>query len=228
MNYRVLALDTATEACSAALLCGMQILERFEIAPREHTRLLLPMVDELLAEAGISLAQLDGIAFGRGPGSFTGLRIAAGVTQGLAMGCDLPVMPVSDLAALALQAHDNKGWTEVAVCQDARLKEFFLGFYRVGDEELQQIGQECLVTAEGLSQRLPAAHFAVGSGWSAEAAKTLDVSGLELDPGICLPRAKDILRLGTLDLHRGQVVPAEKALPVYLREQVAKKSTRAG
>jgi tRNA threonylcarbamoyladenosine biosynthesis protein TsaB len=228
MNYRVLALDTATEACSAALLCGQQILERFELAPREHTKLILPMVDELLAEAGISLGQLDGIAFGRGPGSFTGLRIAAGVTQGLAMGADLPVMPVSDLAALALQAHDSRAWSEVAVCQDARLQEFFLGFYRVTAESVEPIGQECLVTAEGLQQRLPAARFAVGSGWRAEAAEHLDVSGLVMDPDICLPRAKDILRLGTLALHRGQAVPPELALPVYLREQVASKSAPGG
>lgn len=223
MNQTVLALDTATEACSAALLRGRQILERFEVAPRAHTGLLLPMVEQLLAEAGIGLNQLDGIAFGRGPGSFTGLRIAAGVTQGLALGADLPVMPVSDLAALALQAHDIKGWTEVAVCQDARLQEFFLGFYRLAPDGLEAFGEDCLVDARGLAQRLPAARFGVGSGWSARAAEGLDLGGLVLEPGIHLPRARDILRLGAIALQRGETVAPEQALPVYLREQVARK-----
>ena len=97
----LLALETATEACSAALAIDGDICERFEVAPRGHSQLILPMVDELMAEADIAIEQVDAIAFGRGPGAFTGLRIAVGVTQGIAFGADLPVVPVSSLAGLA-------------------------------------------------------------------------------------------------------------------------------
>ena len=104
---KILALDTATEACSAALLCGDNVYERHEIAPWRHAELILPMVDAVLALAGVGLNELDAIAFGRGPGAFTGVRIAAGVTQGLALGAGLPVIPISSLAALAQPALDK-------------------------------------------------------------------------------------------------------------------------
>ena len=103
----LLALDASSTACSCALIRDQLIVQRFEIAPREHTRLLLPMVDEVLAEAGVSLGQLDAIAYGQGPGSFTGLRIAAGVAQGLAYGADLPLMGVSTLEALARESRQK-------------------------------------------------------------------------------------------------------------------------
>src|SRR5690554_2590516 len=101
---KILAIETATEACSAALLIDDAILERYELAPQRHNRLILPMIESLLAEAGIKISQVDAVAFGRGPGSFTGVRIAAGVAQGIAFGADLPVVPVSTLAALAQDA----------------------------------------------------------------------------------------------------------------------------
>lgn len=223
MSIKILALDTATEACSAALLLDDVVIERFQLAPREHTRLLMPMVDSLMQEAALEIHELDAIAFGRGPGSFTGLRIATGVTQGLALGADLPVLPVSDLAALALQARRTLGWEELLVCQDARLKEFFVGGFRVGPEGPEEIMQEALVGASELAVMAKQFHHAVGSGWLTQGGKLSTPDGLAIDSTVQLPRAADIARLGKLAFSRGQSVAVEQALPVYLRDQVAKK-----
>lgn len=223
MSAKILALDTATEACSAALLQGEQIIERYEVAPRRHTQLILPMVDELLAEAGLSLGELDALAFGRGPGSFTGLRIAAGVIQGLALGADLPVVPVSDLAALALQARQTLGWEQCLVCQDARLEEFFLGAYRMEGGEPHALMPEALVTGDELVARTAGFDRAIGSGWTTPGGQQARPAGMDVQAQIHLPRAADIARLAGFGLARGEAVPAERALPVYLRDQVAKK-----
>ena len=104
---KLLALDTATEACSAAVWVDGAVLERYELAPRRHAALILPMIEAVLAEAGLSPPQLDAIAFGRGPGAFTGVRIAVGIVQGIAFAADLPVIPISTLAALALGAEQE-------------------------------------------------------------------------------------------------------------------------
>jgi tRNA threonylcarbamoyladenosine biosynthesis protein TsaB len=227
MSTRILALDTATEACSAALLVDEELLERFQVAPREHTSLLLPMVDELMAEAGLVMGQLDAIAFGRGPGSFTGLRIAAGLTQGLALGADLPVLPVSDLAALALQAWQRLGWTECMVCQDARLQEFFVGAFRIekqaGETSPVELWPEALVNLEKLIEKAGDFQRVVGSGWVTPGGQQARRAEMLVDAEIQLPRAGDIARLGRLALARGEGLPAQLALPVYLRDQVAQK-----
>jgi tRNA threonylcarbamoyladenosine biosynthesis protein TsaB len=227
MTTRILALDTATEACSAAVLVDGEVLERFKLAPREHTALLLPMVNELMAEAGMELGQLDAIAFGRGPGSFTGLRIAAGLTQGLALGADLPVLPVSDLAALALQAWRRLGWTELMVCQDARLQEFFAGAFRIdpqGDQTVPlESWPEALVTAAELNERAGGFQRVIGSGWTTPGGLQAVRPGMLVEAAIQFPRAADVARLGKLALVAGGGLPAHMALPVYLRDQVAQK-----
>lgn len=226
MSIKILALDTATEACSAALLLDDEVIERYQVAPREHTRLLMPMVDSLMQEAGLEISELDAIAFGRGPGSFTGLRIATGVTQGLALGAELPVLPVSDLAALALQAHRELGWDELLVCQDARLEEFFVGGFRISAEGPEETMGEALVDASELAVLAKQFRHAVGSGWSTPGGKQAVPVGLVIDSSLHLPRAADIARLGMSAFVRGGSVPVEQALPVYLRDQVAKKSAR--
>ncbi len=128
-DMRLLALDTSTEACSAALFQDGAITLRFEITERSHADLILPMVESLLGEAGLALADLDGLAFGRGPGGFTGLRIATGVVQGLALGAGLPVAPVSSLAAVAEQVPAGEG-EAILVCNDARMGEVYWGVFR--------------------------------------------------------------------------------------------------
>ncbi len=126
---KILAVDAATEACSAALLAGELLIERFEVIGRGHAGRLLPMADELLRETGLSVHELDGIAFGRGPGGFTGLRIAAGVAQGLAAGAGRPIVPVSNLAAVAAGAGRTTGADRVLACTDARMGQVYWAAY---------------------------------------------------------------------------------------------------
>src|SRR3569833_3307602 len=131
---KLLAIDTATEACSAALYLDGAVNKRYVLAPREHALLILPMIDELLRDANLSPLELDAVAFGRGPGAFTGLRIAAGVAQGIAYGADLPVVPVSSLAALAQGCYRERGVTRVLATIDARIGEVYWGAYRLGSD----------------------------------------------------------------------------------------------
>ncbi len=139
---KLLALETATEACSAAVWVDGAVLERYEIAPRRHAVLILPMVEAVLAEAGLTMNQLDAIAVGRGPGAFTGVRIAIGIAQGLAFAGDLPVVPVSTLAALALGAAREMGQTRIATALDARMGEIYWGTWAVSDDGVALLGEE--------------------------------------------------------------------------------------
>ena len=167
---RILAIETATEACSVALLLEDEVQERFEIAPRQHAALLLPFVESLLASAAIGLDRLDAIAFGCGPGSFTGLRIAAGMTQGLAFGANLPVVPVSTLAALAQGTVVQHGVRAVLAALDARMKEVYWGAFRCDDTGLvEPLGGEAVSVPQRV--RVPAADHWVGagSGWDSYA-----------------------------------------------------------
>jgi tRNA threonylcarbamoyladenosine biosynthesis protein TsaB len=225
---KLLALDTATEACSAALLIGDSMLERFEVAPRAHARLLLPMLESLLAEAGMRLADLDAIAFGRGPGSFTGVRIAASVVQGIAYGADLPVLPVSTLAALARAALQTTAATHVLAAIDARMDEIYWASYQRDTRgEPLALSDELVTSAQGLSLPCDADWYGIGSGWAAYDSVLRPQFGSRLmgcDPD-ALPRATHIAHLAALDYAAGKALSAEQALPVYIRNQVA---TRPG
>jgi len=225
---RVLALDTATEACSAALLVGTEVRERYELAPRQHANLILMMVDQLLAESGIGLGQLDGLAFGRGPGGFTGVRIATGVVQGLAFGAALPVAPVSTLQALAYGAWRELGQERVLAAIDARMDEVYWGAYELeaSDEGRTMVlrGEERV--AAPIAVNVPssgASWFGAGSGWYAHGPALAQVVGERLAgrEDTRYPHAHDIAVLGAAALRRGEGVAAEQALPVYLRDEVA-------
>ncbi|CAL1241417.1 tRNA (adenosine(37)-N6)-threonylcarbamoyltransferase complex dimerization subunit type 1 TsaB [Candidatus Methylocalor cossyra] len=222
---KLLAIETATEACSCALLIDGHSTERYALAPREHNRLILPMVQSLLEEAGLALEQLDALAFGRGPGAFTGLRIAAGVVQGLAFGADLPVVPVSTLAALAQQALDETAAPQVFACLDARMDEVYWGVYgRGGEGTAQLLGQELVAPAGAVP--LPGEGWGVGlgSGWSRYGALLADRLGNRLTAVLQdrFPRAAAVARLGAEGFRLGRAVAAEQAVPVYLRDQVAR------
>jgi tRNA threonylcarbamoyladenosine biosynthesis protein TsaB len=221
----VLALETATEACSAALAIDGDIRERFAVAPRGHSQLILPMVDELLAEAGITLAQVDALAFGRGPGAFTGLRIAVGVAQGIAFGADLPVIPVSTLAALAQGCEADA----VLAAIDARMDEVYWGAFRRNAAGLMQAsGVETVAAPARVEVPEGTDWVGAGSGWGAyEAALNAACAGRVIAwHAEALPHARDVARLGMAGLAAGETVSAEQALPVYLRDEVAWQKSR--
>lgn len=224
---KLLALDTSTDACSAALYCDGEVRERFELAPRRHTQLLMPMLDALLAEAGLTPPQLDALAFGCGPGSFTGVRIAAGVAQGMAFAADLPVLTVSTLAAQAQQCFAETAHDWAFTAMDARMGEIYWGVYFKDESGYATLWEEETVAlVEHVS--FPAVRgMGVGSAWLAyETQLSEQLQGhVEVYDASYLPRAAYIARLGALGYASNQAVAAELALPVYLRDKVAKKES---
>jgi tRNA threonylcarbamoyladenosine biosynthesis protein TsaB len=218
---KILALDTAGQGCSVALALDAEIFERLETAPRRHAASLLPMAEACLAEAGLVLGQLDAIAFGRGPGSFTGLRIAAGVAQGIAYGAGLPVVPVSNLLAAAAAAHVLHGWRQVLAAFDARMGELYAAACRVGTDGLPALeGEERLLRPAELHPPSPGPWHGAGSAFAAWPALAAELGLADAD-GAIEPGARDLLGLARAAFARGEAVPAERAIPVYLREQVA-------
>lgn len=224
---KLLALDTATEACSAALWLDGEIIERYQFAPRQHNRLILPMIDGLMTHAGLELSDLDALAFGRGPGSFTGVRIAAGVVQGISFAAGLPVAPVSTLAAMALEAMLETGYRYAMPCIDARMSEVYWAVYRrTADAEVEAVVDEAVLPPDAVAWPGDEVGAAIGSGW----ATYEDRLRVRLSPrsiGSLLsdrfPRAGHIARLAVPLVVAGKTVSAEHAQPVYLRDNVAKK-----
>jgi len=224
---KLLAVETATEACSAALYYDGAIIERHQIAPQQHTRLILPMIESILAEAGVPQKDLDALAFGCGPGSFTGVRIATGIIQGIGFGLDLPIVSVSTLAALAQDFFDQHDADTAFVAMDARMSEIFWGVYqRNPDNHAELFGKEVVTPAHLIE--FPALNGSgVGSGWGVYA----DVLGgcLTGQIGTChpdyLPRAAAVAKLGVYGFNHGLAVTVDDALPSYLRNNVAKKES---
>jgi tRNA threonylcarbamoyladenosine biosynthesis protein TsaB len=238
---RILAIDTATENCSAALWLEGQLLQRAQRLERGHAQIILQLVDELLTEVGFGLSGFSAIAFGRGPGAFTGVRLAASVAQGLAFGAGLPVVPVSDLQALALRAlNEDRAIGRVLVCADARMREVYWASFERSAENLAGRCSEERVSPPA-DVRLPSAWppgghagsplphaqqdpgrlAGVGSGFAAypELRGNLD---LDLVLEGLLPSAAEVAQLAVLEVAAGRILPPEQALPVYLRDDVAR------
>lgn len=171
MSTKILALDTSTENCSVALLVGDKIFSRSEVSPRGHTTKVLPMVDEVLKEAGVTLNELDALAFGRGPGSFTGVRIGIGIAQGLAFGADLPMIGVSTLKAMAQAVYRRQGESYAACAIDARMSEVYWGRYqRQNSGDWLASDEECVIPPSELKSVVAqhdATWFQAGTGWAA-------------------------------------------------------------
>jgi len=221
---KLLALDTATEVCTAALSLDGEVLEHSELGG-QHAERILPMVDALLAQAGLVLTQLDALAFGRGPGSFTGLRIGAGVAQGLAFGADLPVVPVSSLAALA-QGQDA---VKVLAAFDARMQQVYWGYYVRNTQGLMEIqGTEGVSIPAMIPVPKGAGWCGAGPGWDTYHADLCLHMGSSLAgwQPLCFPRACHVAELGVMALQAGHAVAPEEALPVYIRNVVAIKQKK--
>ena len=236
----VLALETATENCSVALSVAGETCVLTEQSARQQARRLLPMIEELLATAGISRNQLDAIAFGKGPGSFTGLRVAAAACQGIAYALDLPVAAVSTLAAIAHQQFRVRQQTHCIPCIDARMSEVYWAAYvteSVGTNQQlladainkpEQVPSEILAssvtaltgTADSTVELLPQWQFA-GSGASILLDHFASVTSADRVMSEVMPDALDVLLLGLDVIERGETVSADQALPVYLRDKVA-------
>jgi tRNA threonylcarbamoyladenosine biosynthesis protein TsaB len=219
----LLAIDTSTEACSAALSVDDRVSARFRLAPREHSQLLLPMLDELLEEAGLAVTQLDALAFGCGPGAFTGVRIAAGVIQGIALGADLPVVSVSSLAALAQGAWREFGAGRVLAAIDARMGEVYWGLYEAGAAGLMTpVAEERVAAPDDVTPPQGGGWIGAGSGWDTyhEVLAQRLGDAVEGWQAQRFPHAHDVAVLGVRDFAAGLGVPAEQALPHYIRDRV--------
>ncbi len=222
----LLALDTSSDACSVALQIGDKVFEKHVVQAKEHTNILIPMIQELLHDAGVGLQDMDAIVLGNGPGSFIGMRIAASASQGLAFGSALKIVPVSSMAAVAAEVMDTHAATTVVVAQDARMNEVYLGTYRrdadglpvvVTAETLQPIEQTDKIGGAGDSEIV-----AAGNGWqkypvllelnSAAIAEVVDVH---------YPRARYLLELAVRGWQCGEAVDPENLVPAYIRSKVA-------
>ncbi|GLO60291.1 tRNA threonylcarbamoyladenosine biosynthesis protein TsaB [Vibrio sp. MACH09] len=225
MSTKILALDTSTENCSVALLVGNTCYTRSEVSPRGHTQKILPMVDEVLSEAGLTLNDVDALAFGRGPGSFTGVRIGIGIAQGLAFGADLPMIGVSTLKTMAQATYRKQAKASVACAIDARMSEVYWGRYqRQESGDWIAIDEECVIAPENLLSQVESDDVTwtqAGTGWQAyqQSLESLAISVEEGD--VLYPEAEDIAFLAQFELQKGNTVTAEQASPVYLRDKVA-------
>ena len=222
---KLLALDTATEALSVSLLVGERRIDRYVEIERGHAEQLLPMIESVLAEAGLALGSLDALAFGRGPGGFTGVRLAASVAQGLAFGAGLGVVPISDLAAVAWRvARIEPGVQRVLVANDARMREVYWAEFESAPPLLSMLGTEQVGPSSAV---LPLA--VAGQRWAAagrglrawpELAERCRAAGAAVHPDL-LPRASEILELARPLVSAGQILDPAQALPVYVRDRVA-------
>lgn len=227
---KLLAIETATEACSVALWDDGEVRERFGIVPRQHAELALPWAEQLLAEAGVARSQLDAIAVGRGPGAFTGVRLAVALAQGIALALDRPVVPVSTLAALAFPSSpEGEGarragqGANIISAIDARMGEIYVAMFKRDGDSVSPASDEIVIAPASYALPEGDEWIGVGSGFAA-ADGTLQARFANrfarIDP-TALPHAADVARLGAIAFERGEALAPERVEPAYLRNNVA-------
>ena len=216
----ILALDSSTEACSCALVIDSKFFETFELLPRLHTQYILPMIKSLMAEHDLNFSDLDGIAVGAGPGSFTGLRIAAGVAQGIAFGADLPLLPVSTLAALAQQSLKSES-QHILSCIDARINEVYWAVYSNDGHKIELVGEEQLCKPELVDFEISGSCYGVGNGMNFINQMPKHIQSLisAFDSEV-YPRALAMAELAVGYLEQGMSIKPEDFSPTYLRNKV--------
>ncbi|WP_404396836.1 tRNA (adenosine(37)-N6)-threonylcarbamoyltransferase complex dimerization subunit type 1 TsaB [Pseudoalteromonas phenolica] len=221
MTYNLLALDASTEALSIAIQFNGQTVKHFEVCPQQHSQKVLPLVSELLDKAGCKLQDLDGIVFGRGPGSFTGVRISVAIAQGLAYGANLPLVGVSTLQAMAQQAIDEKQVESVVTGIDARMGEIYFAHYRKSEKGLAELSideNEVVCAPTDLPESIKSL-TAVGSAWETYAEQAADLN-LDVISEITLPDAAYMLKIAEVEFEKGNTVQAADAQPHYVRDTV--------
>lgn len=233
MTNNYLAIDASTEACSVSLIFNGTLFSRFDLCPQSHSIMLLPMIDSVLKEAECKLSDLDGLIFGQGPGSFTGVRIGVGVVQGLAFSANLPVVGVSTLQAMAQQAYRKFQQEKVIAAIDARMSEIYTSAFTLDDNNLMQSTLADAVIKPELAQAHYSGTFAskstsldtdfygVGTGWDAYHDKLTMHKVNSGTPEVLFPDAQDMLVIGTELFKQGKAVSAEEAQPVYVRDTVS-------
>ncbi len=227
---KLLALDTSSVSCSVAVTLDDTIFEHYEEQPREHTRLLVPMIQAVLNESKVALSELDAIVLGNGPGSFIGMRIAASVAQGLAYGSGLKIVPVSSLAAVAAEVFADGDAAEVVVTQDAHMSEVYLGIFARGPDGLPVASMSERLQAQGriieLNDDARGPRIAAGAGWQ-RYPDLLDqnIDYIDAVSERLHPRAANLLKLGAQSLKTGSSVAPAEIMPAYLRQKVAEKPT---
>ena len=225
-NLTLLALDTSTEACSVALLYRGEKTYINELAQRTHTKRILPMIDEILANSDLRLNQVDVLAFGRGPGSFTGVRVGAGIAQGLAFGADLPVIPISNLTAMAQAAFELHQAENVVASIDARMNEVY--FSQLVREKVRSdvgeffqwreiITEQVCSPEQAIKQLRDDNAFRVGTGWAAYS-QFIEKNLTSSD--IALPNALYMLELARVEYLQKRTISALEIEPIYLRNEV--------
>jgi tRNA threonylcarbamoyladenosine biosynthesis protein TsaB len=230
---KLLAIETATEACSVALWIDGEVRERFGIAPRQHAELALPWAEQLLAEAGIAKSQLDAVAVGRGPGAFTGVRLAVALAQGIALALDRPVVPVSTLAALAALAFPSPLVGEgarragegvnILAAIDARMGEIYVAAFKRNCESIVAASDEIVISPANYDLPQGDGWIGVGTGFAAADGVLQSRFGdrfARID-ATALPHASDVARLGAIAFERGETLAPERVEPAYLRNNVA-------
>lgn len=223
-RMKILAFDTSSHACSVALLAHNKITMKHEEIPMQHAQCILPFIDYLVKSQNIQLNQLDAIAFGCGPGSFTGIRIATSIAQGLSYGLQIPLIPISSLAAIAQTAYNELGWDKLFVAIDARIQEIYCARYHVKSNQLVELMDEEQVCSPSEFSFQEAGWNGVGNAWKIYV-NELKYQPIQTDP-TQLPKATAIIQLAIPRFEKQAFVNAGEALPVYLRNEVARKEKK--